>query len=383
MPQQRRSRVTSSFGPVGLEQKNDKIDIAEKQNPMKATGEASPWSCSTAASSPNMTPLFEYSMSSPNPWVGQDWTGGISASDICLTDFGKSPEFALPEALEMPEQKQRHSRPQFNHKASGGPSSQLLVSLAGHGNEPSYLALGDNGQGPAFIVPRASQTETSIFGSIFDKIDQYNSILESPAPKEKEAVTKQISLPPGLEDVMPEPCPMVPQVKVKEELPIPAGTVTIMIRNLPNKYTRELLQDRLNEQFFGKYDFLYLPVDFKNRCNMGYAFVNFKNYEDCAECTRVFHGRSVQECLPGYNSAKVCAVSPARVQGCEENVRRLRCSPVMAQLMSNKQWLPQLFGKNGQPIPFPEPDQPLPAWDSGVAPKSRGKGRVSHATRSA
>lgn len=188
-------------------------------------------------------------------------------------------------------------------------------------------------------------------------------------------------MPPGLEDVILTPDSL--SDNQEEELPIPPGTVTIMIRNLPNKYSRELLQARLNEQFLGKYDFLYLPVDFKNRCNMGYAFVNFRKPEDCVECAKVFHGRAVQDCLPGFNSAKVCAVSPARVQGCIENVRRLRSSPVMAQLINNKQWLPQLFNKEGQPVPFPNPDQPLPAWESGVAGKSRGKGRVSQTTRRA
>jgi hypothetical protein len=389
MPQSRRPCVTASFGaPPGFAQKSDKIDIVEKPNHMKATGEQSPWSCSTAAPSPDMTPLFEYNMSSPNPWVGQDWTGGI-----LLSDFAKNAEFTLPEAV-TPETKQVQSPPRtdlcqlrqahgFDKKTSGGPSSQLLGSLAGFGHQSSYLAVDDNGQGPAFVVPRAVpqrgssifERGTSIFGSIFENLDEYTSMLENPVPKQEKEVAKKMTLPPGLEHVVREPMPAV-----QEELPIPPGTVTVMIRNLPNKYTRELLQARLDEQFLGKYDFLYLPVDFRNRCNMGYAFVNFRSYEDCAECTRLFHGRAVQDCLPGYNSVKVCAVSPARVQGCSENVRRLRSSPVMAQLMNNKQWLPQLFDKTGQPISFPEPDQPLPAWESGGSVKSRGKGRVNQQT---
>jgi len=49
----------------------------------------------------------------------------------------------------------------------------------------------------------------------------------------------------------------------------PAGNdarTTLMIKNIPNKYTQKMLLATIDEHFRGTYDFFYLPIDFKNKC---------------------------------------------------------------------------------------------------------------------
>lgn len=132
---------------------------------------------------------------------------------------------------------------------------------------------------------------------------------------------------------------------------LPSWCTTAMLRNIPNKYTRDMLTARLHEDGF-KYDldFLYMPVDFKHKCNMGYAFVNFRSPEACARFAAEYHTADSRKKLPGFRSGKVCEVTAARCQGREENVMRLLGSPVMLQLleMDKPEWLPVVFTIHGE-----------------------------------
>ncbi len=122
---------------------------------------------------------------------------------------------------------------------------------------------------------------------------------------------------------------------------------TVMLRNIPNKYTQRMLLDQLNRMGYeGKYDFFYLPIDFRNRCNVGYAFINFLSNETATQFKKQLDGFR----LTGFNSQKICEVSFARVQGLKANIQHYRNSPVNGIAIS--EYRPLLFS-NGEEIPFP------------------------------
>eukprot|EP00927_Polykrikos_kofoidii_P082450 TRINITY_DN8205_c0_g1_i1.p1 TRINITY_DN8205_c0_g1~~TRINITY_DN8205_c0_g1_i1.p1 ORF type:complete len:645 (+),score=174.83 TRINITY_DN8205_c0_g1_i1:60-1937(+) len=142
---------------------------------------------------------------------------------------------------------------------------------------------------------------------------------------------------------------------------------TVMLRNIPNKYSRDKLIDQLNEEWNCEFDFVYLPIDFKNKCNVGYCFVNFRTSSACRQFVGKYHGVEVRHCLPGFNSKKVVEVTMARVQGLQENVKRLRNSPVMRELQNHPDWMPVIIGENGDYGVFPQPNQSVPI----VKPRKR------------
>ena len=48
-----------------------------------------------------------------------------------------------------------------------------------------------------------------------------------------------------------------------------------MLRNIPNKYKLNDLVKEIDKSFWGKYDYINLPIDYERKLNLGYAFINF------------------------------------------------------------------------------------------------------------
>ncbi|OAE18552.1 hypothetical protein AXG93_1923s1080 [Marchantia polymorpha subsp. ruderalis] len=136
---------------------------------------------------------------------------------------------------------------------------------------------------------------------------------------------------------------------------------TLMIKNIPNKYNQPMLLALLDQHCLccnnaiqdpnepqSAYDFVYLPIDFKNRCNLGYAFVNFTSVSATIKLFEAFHAQQWE----AFNSRKICQVTYARVQGrlaLEEHFRNSRFA------CDTDEYLPLVFSPPRTGIVCPPP----------------------------
>ncbi|CAN0853762.1 Protein MEI2-like 5 [Linum grandiflorum] len=118
---------------------------------------------------------------------------------------------------------------------------------------------------------------------------------------------------------------------------------TLMIKNIPNKYTSKMLLAAIDEKHRGTYDFLYLPIDFKNKCNVGYAFINMVSPSHIIPFYEAFNGKKWEK----FNSEKVASLAYARIQGKTALVNHFQNSSLMNE---DKRCRPILFRSDGQEL---------------------------------
>ncbi|KAM3136726.1 hypothetical protein pb186bvf_011171 [Paramecium bursaria] len=105
------------------------------------------------------------------------------------------------------------------------------------------------------------------------------------------------------------------------------GRTTLMIKNIPNKYTQSMLLEKIDIKHKDNYDFFYLPIDFTNKCNVGYAFINFNNVKHIESFYIEFHDKKWNL----FNSEKICQITYARIQGVEQLQNHFQYSTIMQE----------------------------------------------------
>jgi hypothetical protein len=133
-----------------------------------------------------------------------------------------------------------------------------------------------------------------------------------------------------------------------------AKYTTVCFKNIPNNYTRSAFCDLLNENgFAGRYDFIYLPIDWQRNSNRGYAFVNLISTEEAHSFRDVFdqfRGWSFTR-----DSRKVGKVrwGEHAQQGLQAQIKHYRNRPVMREKDEHR----PIILENGQRVRFPHPTQ--------------------------
>jgi hypothetical protein len=99
---------------------------------------------------------------------------------------------------------------------------------------------------------------------------------------------------------------------------------TLMLKNIPNDYTRDMFLDILDSNGFrGCYDFVYLPVDSNRRVGLGYVFVNCVSSSDAEQMRRSLQG-FLHWRVPSHKVCEVCWGEP--LQGLQAHIDRYRNS---------------------------------------------------------
>ncbi|CAE6911999.1 mei2 [Symbiodinium sp. CCMP2592] len=126
---------------------------------------------------------------------------------------------------------------------------------------------------------------------------------------------------------------------------------TVMLRNLPQGYSRDMLVELMNRNgFHACFDFVYIPINFRSQAMFGYAFVNFVDEAQALRARDAFEGFTNW----GVETDKICEVSWSDMhQGLMAHVNRYRSSPVMHESVPDE-YKPAVYSQ-GRRVPFPAP----------------------------
>jgi hypothetical protein len=127
-----------------------------------------------------------------------------------------------------------------------------------------------------------------------------------------------------------------------------------MIRHIPNKYQIKTIIEEINQDFNNKYDLFYLPLDYENKCNLGFAFINFIDPMHVVLFYNNFRGKKWKK----FNSEKICDLAYAKFQGKKDLIAHFEKGANMNFESDDKKPIILL-----NPNPIPKIEMPMVKFD--------------------
>ena len=139
---------------------------------------------------------------------------------------------------------------------------------------------------------------------------------------------------------------------------------TLIIRNIPNRYTISLLLQEINRNYYRKYDVVYLPQDYINNTNLGFGFINFLDHMYLIMFYEEFIGKK-WNC---FNSQKRCLLAYSKYQGKNELIKYIhKKMGINNHSNNNENSKKSLFINNYNKYPRPLIEIPLKYYKSFIS----------------
>jgi len=136
---------------------------------------------------------------------------------------------------------------------------------------------------------------------------------------------------------------------------------TLIIRNIPNRYTISLLLQEINKNYYRKYDVVYLPQDYINNSNLGFGFINFLDHMYLIMFYEEFVGKK-WNC---FNSNKRCQLAYSKYQGKNELTKYIHKKlGISSHYNSNENLKKSFFINNEDRYPRPLIEIPIKYYKS-------------------
>ena len=119
------------------------------------------------------------------------------------------------------------------------------------------------------------------------------------------------------------------EINIYKILTLEERRTTLMIKNVPNKFTKDIFLSIFNKEFEDKFDLFLLPTDIKEKKNYGYAFINFINPLDIIYFFYRFNGKK----WPNTNSVKICEIVFSKIQGINKMIKHYHIKVMYQKIM--------------------------------------------------